>query len=152
MKHTIFSVSIFASLFVLTVAFSKTSTADIIVVQPSTRETPIQNGASVEDSSGEGSEEDSEGEEDKPSAEDELVAKLIEIQFSRTPESILKAWSDERREADKSADDKVADDKATEQPIAQTAKVVNQFGDVLILATKSDSILTPDAVVTVAVS
>ena len=41
--------------------------------------------------------EDSSDEENGTSPEDELVAKLVEIKFERTPATILNAWSEEHR-------------------------------------------------------
>ena len=69
-------------------------------------------------------------EEDETSPEDELVAKLIEIKFERTPTTILKAWSEEHRK--KEAANENEKSKADE-PATRDATVASRFGEVLVL-------------------
>ncbi len=95
-----------------------------------------------------------EGEEEKESPEDALVAKLVEVKFERTPETILKAWSEKHRKQNEA--EKEPETKA--KPIAEhAATVVSQFGDVLVLKVaavedlKKDKKLKAEALVTVGI-
>ena len=108
-------------------AFSQTR----IVVSGAALQAQINgSGGEAAESSGSATPGDSAEEEEKTSPEDDLVTKLVEIKFERTPSTILKAWSEEHRK--KEDDDREEKDKA-DKSVTRDATVASQFGEVLVL-------------------
>lgn len=80
--------------------------------------------------------------EDAESPEDALVAKLVEVKFERTPETILKAWSAKHQEKDGQEEK----NEPKKNPVAEHgATVVSRFGEVLVLKVASVEDLAKDA-------
>ena len=132
------SIAVLLSVFVL----APSAFCDVQVVVDSNGRADIAGETTDESAESNGADGPSE-EEEKPSPEDELVAKLIEIKFERTPTTILKAWSEEHRK--KEDVDKDEKSKADE-PVSRDATVASRFGEVLVLklGKQKDSEASPE--------
>ena len=106
--------------------FSSAAFSDVQVVVDSNGEAVASDKAAAESG---GSDESGEAEK-KPSPEDDLVAKLIEIKFERTPATILKAWSEEHRKKEDADENKKS---KADEPATRDAAVASRFGEVLVL-------------------
>ena len=90
--------------------------------------------------------------EEKESPEDALVAKLVEVKFERTPETILKVWSEKHR---KQNEQKKKPETKAKPIVEHRATVVSRFGEVLVLKVasvddlKKDKKLKAEAAVTI---
>ena len=112
--------------------FAPIAFSDIIVTTSSGRQI-ISGEPAVEagESAGAADSEASGEEEEKTSPEDELVAKLVEIKFERTPATILKAWSEEHRK--KEDPDTEGQEEVRGTRAERDATVASRFGEVLVL-------------------